>query len=232
MIYPISTTGRPSLAILAAAVLAAAVLAVAASTTPAFAQQQTTDQGNQQEAGGTLTPEEAFSGGIERTGVVGQSTAAPVGASAASTANSAGAGGTGGRSTFGGGFGGGMGAAFGNLFNNNANSSSSSTPPIRTRLRSGVQIPAGTMANRVSRQVSAQSRFQSAGTLQPRGQGLAGVAGGYAGNPYSGVNVQLESGTAVLQGSVASEKDRRMSELLMRLEPGVSSVQNRISVAP
>ncbi|MFG0254345.1 MAG: BON domain-containing protein [Rhodopirellula sp. JB053] len=227
MRYPISTTGRPSLAI-----LAAAVLAVAASTTPAFAQQQNTDQTNQQEAGGGLTPDQAFSGGIERTGVVGQSTASPVGASAASPAGATGTGAAGGRSTFGGGFGGGLGAAFGNLFNNNANSSSNSTPPIRTRLRSGVQIPAGTMSNRVPRQISAQSRFQAAGTLQPRGEGLAGVAGGYAGNPYSGVNVQLQNGTAVLQGNVASEKDRRMSELLMRLEPGVSSVQNRISVAP
>ena len=31
-------------------------------------------------------------------------------------------------------------------------------------------------------------------------------------------------------GTVTSEKDRRMSELLMRLEPGVSAIENRVVV--
>ncbi len=46
-----------------------------------------------------------------------------------------------------------------------------------------------------------------------------------------GINVRMEGRTAVLNGVVAAASDRRMSELLIRLEPGVSSVDNQISIA-
>lgn len=225
----ISTTGLPRFFALVAAMLVSAALA-----TPSFAQgtQQTGGTAQQQEGAiGGITPDQAFSSGVERTGVVGQSaTAAPVGASAASNAGASTAGG--GRNAFGGGFGGGFGAAFGNLFNNNNANSSNSTPPIRTRLRSRVELPAGVMQSRLPRQAVAENRFRTAGTLKPRTDASSGASFGTAANAYSGVNVQIQDQTAILNGTVANESDRRMSELLMRLEPGVAKVQNRISVSP
>ncbi|MBB3210409.1 hypothetical protein FHS27_006256 [Rhodopirellula rubra] len=218
-----STTGLPRFFALVAAMLVSAALA-----TPSFAQPATEQQ---EGAIGGITPDEAFSSGVERTGVVGQSaTAAPVGASAASNAGASAAGG--GRNAFGGGFGGGFGAAFGNLFNNNNANSSNSTPPIRTRLRSRVELPASVMQSRLPRQAVAENRFRTAGTLKPRTNVGSGASFGTAANAYSGVNVQIQDQTAILNGTVANESDRRMSELLMRLEPGVSKVQNRISVSP
>jgi osmotically-inducible protein OsmY len=40
----------------------------------------------------------------------------------------------------------------------------------------------------------------------------------------------MEGRTAILIGAVASERDRRMSQLLVQLEPGVAKVENRIVV--
>ena len=48
----------------------------------------------------------------------------------------------------------------------------------------------------------------------------------------SGVNIRVQDGNAILEGVVGTEKERRMSELLLRLEPGVKSVENRISLSP
>jgi hypothetical protein len=47
-----------------------------------------------------------------------------------------------------------------------------------------------------------------------------------------GINVAMQGRTAVISGVVGSEGDRRMSELLMRLEPGVSRVDNQVLVIP
>ncbi len=50
---------------------------------------------------------------------------------------------------------------------------------------------------------------------------------------FSRVGIAAGSnGAMVLRGTVASESDRRMAELLMRLEPGVRSIDNQIVVAP
>lgn len=38
--------------------------------------------------------------------------------------------------------------------------------------------------------------------------------------------------TAVLSGVASTQQDRRMSELLMRLEPGVYAIQNNVVVRP
>ena len=80
-----------------------AVLAFAALltfTAPAAAQtgdQQTANQaGGATQPGGGLNPDQAFAGGVQRTGAVGQATAGPVGASATSQAAGA-AGDTSGR---------------------------------------------------------------------------------------------------------------------------------------
>lgn len=48
---------------------------------------------------------------------------------------------------------------------------------------------------------------------------------------FAGVNVQMEGRTAILIGQVATEEDRRMARLMVRLEPGVSEVDNRLQVA-
>jgi hypothetical protein len=40
----------------------------------------------------------------------------------------------------------------------------------------------------------------------------------------------MDGATAILTGTAASEKDRRMSELLMRLEPGVRRIDNQVVI--
>ena len=45
-----------------------------------------------------------------------------------------------------------------------------------------------------------------------------------------GIRVTMEGRTAVLTGLVSTERERRMSQLLVQLEPGVRQVDNRISV--
>ncbi|MEM8911555.1 MAG: BON domain-containing protein, partial [Planctomycetota bacterium] len=49
---------------------------------------------------------------------------------------------------------------------------------------------------------------------------------------FRGLSVQVTGRRAVLSGEVRSDSDRRMSELLLRLEPGISSVDNRVLVVP
>jgi osmotically-inducible protein OsmY len=48
----------------------------------------------------------------------------------------------------------------------------------------------------------------------------------------NGITVGMRDRTAVISGVVSSPRDRRMSELLIRLEPGVSSVDNQVVVSP
>ncbi|WP_146578855.1 BON domain-containing protein [Neorhodopirellula pilleata] len=178
---------------------------------------------------GNLSISEGFQ--VERTGTVGESTSTPVGANAASAAAQSTGGTTAGRSGGLGGFGGGgggLGAAFGNLFgNSNSQSSNNSTPPIRTRLRAAVDLSPSIGTNPTISGVTATSRLRQSSTLQP-----GGVYGGVSGGRYNGVAIQMQGRTAVLTGQVRTEADRRMSHLMMRLEPGVSEVQNRIELSP
>lgn len=46
------------------------------------------------------------------------------------------------------------------------------------------------------------------------------------------LEVSLEGPTATLQGTVASERDRRLAELLVLFEPGISTVRNELKVSP
>ena len=48
-------------------------------------------------------------------------------------------------------------------------------------------------------------------------------------NQIPGVTVYMDGRTAILVGVVETAKDRRMSELLVKLEPGVSRVDNRLT---
>lgn len=180
---------------------------------------------------GGLTPDQVFSQGVERTGVVGESTAPAVGASASSAAGQQSGSGTGGRAGGLGGFGGGggLGAAFGNLFGGGNTGGNNSTPPIRTRMRAAVDLPPITQFDQIDLSIAATNRLRNASQLQPTSTTFSSYP---IQGRYERVNVQVQNRTAVLTGEVATEADRRMSHLMMRLEPGVSNVQNRIRLAP
>lgn len=217
------------------ACLAASTLWIALGST-ATAQQQGNETGGgaNGQAEGTITqgldPDAVFSQGVQRTGAVGANTSTPVGASAVSQAGGGGGGGAfGGGGGLGGFGGGGLGAAFGNLFGGgNASRGNTSTPPIRTRLRSAIEV-APLESGRV--QQYASSRLQGTSNLTTINGNLPGRMNSQS-NRYDGVNVQVQDRTATLSGTVRNESDRRMTELLMRLEPGVSRVDNRLSVQP
>jgi hypothetical protein len=181
------------------------------------------------QTGGTINqgmdPDSVFQG-IQRDGAPGSGSGTVVGASPTSQAG----GGGGGASAFGGGFGGGggLGAAFGSLFGGNAARGNTSTPPIRTRLRSAVEV-APLESGRV--QQSAASRLRGTSNLTTVNGNLPGRMNSQS-SRYHGVNVQIQDRTATLSGTVRTESDRRMTELLMRLEPGVSRIENQLSVQP
>ena len=46
-----------------------------------------------------------------------------------------------------------------------------------------------------------------------------------------GFEVSVADGVATLRGTVASERDRRMAELLLSFEPGIGQIQNDLTVA-
>lgn len=162
-------------------------------------------------AAGTLNPENAFNQ-VERGSTVGASSETVQGLGNTEAAGGA----TGGRAA--GGFGGLGGIGLGGLGGlgfggfGGLGGATTNEPAIRTRLRSAVDVAPLPSAQI---QQSAQSRFYRSP----------------ASSKFNGVQVQMVEGTAVLRGVVTSEKDRRMSELLMRLEPGVRQVANEIVVA-
>ncbi|WP_345681814.1 BON domain-containing protein [Novipirellula caenicola] len=161
----------------------------------------------------TMDADQAFSQ-IERGTTIGATAATgagfnELGGAASGVGNAGGFGGFGGFGG-GGGFGGlgGLGGMFGNT-----GASTSAQPVIRTRLRSAIEV---TPRSSTQIQRSASQRIM---TLPSHSR-------------ISGVNIHVQDGTAILEGVVGTEKERRMSELLMRLEPGVKSVENRISLSP
>jgi hypothetical protein len=158
---------------------------------------------------------QAFSA-VERGSSVAATGNTGAGFSFASSANGGAAGGLGGaRGLSGGGLGGGglgglggLSSLFGGL---NSQSQQNTKPAVRTRLRSAVVV-----APR-SPQVVQQRAGQRIQTFSQPGLG--------------GMNVTMEGRRAVVTGVVADDRQRRMSELLLRLEPGVSEIDNRIEVA-
>lgn len=173
--------------------------------------------GNNQAGGGAsigaLNADDAFSG-IERGNTVGATNETGAGFSDAGVGGGGiggGFGGFGGGGFGGGGFGGGLGGLFGGQ--GFGGQSQNSQPVIRTRLRSAIE--------------GSYPRTQSTGqNLNYRLQTVSRRAG------LTGVNVAVDGSTAIVTGVVATEKQRRMSELLMRLEPGVRNVENRVVVSP
>ena len=150
--------------------------------------------------------------GIDRSGGIGATASTGAGFSEVSAAtggadaSSRGAAG-GGFGGFGGGFGG-LGSLF-NAFNNGGGQASQ--PAIRTRLRSAVEV--APRSPRMVQQAATERFLQLAGKPALRG-----------------IQVTMDGRTAILTGAVASERDRRMSQLLVQLEPGVRNVENRIVI--
>ncbi|MEO1527028.1 MAG: BON domain-containing protein [Planctomycetota bacterium] len=190
----------------------ATVLALLFSA-PGFAQEETAN--NQAETGGgtQFSAEEvdvsAFDE-IDRGDSIGGSANQGFGLSAGQPTNTGGFGGGGGGGGFGGlgGLFGGLGGAFGGN-----QGTGSQRPVIRVRLRSAINV-APLADSRV--QSNANRRLVSIPSSQRT----------------PNVRVSVSKGTAVLTGSVQSERDRRMTQLLMRLEPGVKKIDNRIVVSP
>ena len=158
---------------------------------------------------GTEVDMSAFSG-VERGDSVGAATTRGFGI-AAETTSTTGGGATAGRGGGGGGFGGlgGLFGALGSAFGGQG--TASQKPAIRVRLRSAVEV-----LPRQPEEIQLSAR--RALDVTPATRGIRGV------------NVTMNGRTAILSGTVTSEKDRRMSELLMRLEPGVSAIENRVVV--
>lgn len=145
---------------------------------------------------------------VDRSGGIGSAAAITVGASNASGTNSSTGGGGFGGGGFGGGGFGGLGSLF-NAFNNGGGQATQSA--IRTRLRSAIEV--APRSPQLVQQVATERFMNVAGKPSLRG-----------------IRVRMEGRTAILIGTVASERDRRMSQLLVQLEPGVRKVENKIVV--
>jgi hypothetical protein len=130
-----------------------------------------------------------------------------------------GTGGLGGLGGFGGGRGfGGLGGLGGmNPFGMNpfgANNTARGKPAVRTRLVNGVD-PLQPVAVSQPAITSQQQVFSAP---------VAKIVDGYS--------IAVADGTATLTGVVRSDRDRRMAELVLKLEPGINRVDNRIVVQP
>lgn len=174
----------------------------------------------------TLDLDQAF--GIDRGDVIGRSAADIAGFSSVGQGAGLGAaGGLGGG--FGGGLGGGLGMGMGmgmggfglggggfgrGGFGNTgfgAGGQQNQEPSIRTRLVAQVDV---------ARPSSGQRLNEIRGHLQdlPNSE------------RFTGVDITVEGRTAVLTGNVESPRDRRLIEGLVRLEPGISKVENNVRV--
>ena len=164
------------------------------------------------DTGGMRSADRIFSDGIEREGAPeerGIGNAPDATEAGGGLGGRRGAGGFGGLGGFGGmgGFGGGF-SPFGGGFGGQGQQNERT---IRTRITSGVDV--------------APPAPRAVGAIVNRR--LASLAGDQR---FVGVNVAMDGRTAILTGRVASEADRRMARLLVRLEPGVSRIENRLEV--
>ncbi len=85
-------------------------------------------------------------------------------------------------------------------------------PAVRTRLRIDSPPPAASgpaASGRISRQLGETPVRQM----------------------VDGLSVTIVDGVATLSGTTRSDKERRMAELVLRLEPGVRKIENQIVVA-
>jgi osmotically-inducible protein OsmY len=85
-------------------------------------------------------------------------------------------------------------------------------PPVRVQFKTAFVVPAATRAA-----ASSESMRRLSASMQ---------AGG-----MTSATAQLNGGTVVLRGVVASEHQRALAERLALLEPGVSRVENFLTIA-
>jgi hypothetical protein len=194
---------------------AAMLMLVCGAATTVSAQQDASLSSSEARPVESLDPDAVFTE-VERGEAVGSTANTGAGFSDLSVSPTTGAagarGGIGGLGGLGGGIGGGFGA-LGNLFGGLGRGTTQSAKPVlRTRLRSGISVPPTSPAQ-VQRVASQRFRRLPSSQSQLRG-----------------INVTMQGRTAVIRGQVSTERDRRMSEMLMRLEPGVSAVDNQVVV--
>jgi hypothetical protein len=180
-----------------------------------FGTSGTSTSGTSGNSGNSGTGAQGMSGtGAERKlSDVGKSNNGGVGG-AANARGGLGGGGLGGGRLGGGGFGGL--SPFGLNPFGTGGGTTETKPTLRTLLKSGIVMPPRTQTNAQISQSIVQQRVNGI-VVQPR---------------FRGVGVAVNGSTTVLDGTVANDADRRMAELLLRLEPGVSNVENRITVSP
>lgn len=221
-----------------AAFLALAAISLPADAQQGFGQQPTGQAGGGQAGGGRQgagqggnaagigagmqqigqSPADVFTG-VDRGGAVGAGGAAStpganpnVGGAGRGRQGGGRAGGIGGMGGIGGlGGMGGLGGLFGSAFGGQG--AGQGQQAVRTRLRSGVEVQSVAPA-------AIQSQVRQRLSSLPVGERL------------NGVEITMDGRTAILTGQVESEQRRRMSELLIRLEPGVSRIDNRLTVGP
>ena len=162
--------------------------------------------------GGTTEPSGAVTGEISRSAdrVLSDAGAQAGGAGAAGRGGMGGIGGMGGMGMGMGGFGG-MSPFGASPF---GASSAAATPNVRVRLRGDIQVPVQpplAVQSRVQRQVLNNSPIR---------------------RRVNGMSVSILDGVATISGTANTEQDRRMAELVLRLEPGVRQINNQIVIAP
>lgn len=217
------TSNRHSSALRLARLVPALVITLALATTIAHGQQTdgggtgtgTADGGGGGAVGGSsIDTQSSFgqAGFGETSGdasTLGRTQGNALGAAAGGGAGGGGAGGGGGG--FGGGLGG-LGALFGGAFGG-AGAGGTTQPAVRVRLRNAIgtgPLPVPQVQRSVTQAINRLPRQSS----------------------LPGVNVVMNGRTAIVTGTASSERERRMSELLLRLEPGVSRIENNVRVIP
>ncbi|MEL6894482.1 MAG: BON domain-containing protein [Planctomycetota bacterium] len=111
----------------------------------------------------------------------------------------------------------------------NANQSTA-RPTIRTRLRASIAVPRAPTGMIIT---TVNQNLRRVGSLQPSSfasRSTRPTTNRPAASRFAGLNVVMDGRTARLSGNVTKPSDKRMAELLLRLEPGVSKVDNRIIV--
>lgn len=104
-----------------------------------------------------------------------------------------------------------------NLNNRNVGNNSNNAPKqlMRPRMQLGFELPAiesGTL------NATLTSRLTALPALETRAHGVSMAVD--------------EAGLVTLTGTVANEDDRRMMEILTRMEPGIRDVKNDLTIAP
>tara|TARA_B100001105_G_C21972336_1_gene265467 strand:+ start:25 stop:423 length:399 start_codon:yes stop_codon:yes gene_type:complete len=115
---------------------------------------------------------------------------------------------------------GGMGGMFGQ--NNNSNGQQQGNREIRTRLVIGFEIPEHLAKSTMS--VNQENSVAMARMHRVLDRAVPEKSGS--------VQVTLDGSTAVLQGAVQSDHQKKLVEMLLKMEPGIADVKNELTVDP